>query len=68
MYYKKNQTELKKIISIEKFDDSKILIDADDILPDYITLKIVIPLMASVIKDDDKFYLRLFLEKALYDE
>ena len=44
------------------------MIDADDILPDHITLKIVIPLMASVIKDDDKFYLRLFLEKALHDE
>lgn len=31
-------------------------------------LKNAIPLMASVIKDDDKFYLRLFLERALHDE
>ena len=26
--------KIKKIISIEKFDDTKVLIDTDDILPD----------------------------------
>ena len=41
------------------------MIDADDILPDHITLKKVIPLIVSVIKDDDQFYLRLFLEKCI---
>ena len=31
--------KVKEIIGIRKFDDSKILIDTDDKLPDYITLK-----------------------------
>ena len=30
---------IKETIGIEKFDDSKILIDADDKIPNYITLK-----------------------------
>ena len=47
--------KIKEIIGIEKFDDTKILIDTDDKLPYYITLKN---------NDDGKFY----LEKALYDE
>ena len=31
--------KIKEIISIEQFDDTKILIDTDDKLPDDITLK-----------------------------
>ena len=31
--------KIKDIIGIEKFDDDKILIDIEDKLPDYITLK-----------------------------
>ena len=30
---------IKETIGIEKFDDSKILIDADDKIPNYITFK-----------------------------
>ena len=54
-------------IGIEKLDDTKILIDIDDELPDYITLKDAVILMTYVIKDGDKFYQELFLEEALYD-
>ena len=54
-------------IGIEKLDDTKILIDIDDELPDYITLKDAVILMTCVIKDGDKFYHELFLEEALYD-
>ena len=46
-----------EIIDIEKFDDTKILIDTDDKLPDNITLQNAVILMTCVIKDDDKFYL-----------
>ena len=34
--------KFKETISIVKFDDTKILIDTDDKLPDYVTLKNVI--------------------------
>ena len=37
--YMKCQTRLKKQKGIVKFGGTKILIDADDKLPDYITLK-----------------------------
>ena len=46
-----------EIIGIEKFDDTKILIDTDDKLPDNITLQNAVILMTSAIKNDDKFYL-----------
>ena len=59
---------IKKIKSIEKFDDTKILIDTDDKLLDDITLKNVLILMTSVIKDGIKFYPQLFLEETLYHE
>ena len=42
------------------------MIDADDI--DHITLKNVVNLMESVIKDNHKSYVQLFLEKAMHDE
>ena len=57
-----------KGIGIEKIDDTKILIDADDKLSDDITLKNDVILMACVIKDGDKFYQQLFLEEALYNK
>ena len=59
--------KIKDIIGIEKFDDTNILIDTDDKLPDYITLKNLVIIMTSVINDNGKFYLQLFLEKALCD-
>ena len=49
--------KIKEIIGIEKFDDTKVLIDSHDELPDKITLEIVAILMTCVIKDDGKFYL-----------
>ena len=54
--------KIKMIIGIEKFDDIKILIEADDKLP-YVPLKKL--LGARVVKDNDKFYLQIFLEEAL---
>ena len=53
--------KIKKIISIEKFDNTKILIDTDDKLLDDITLKNSVILTTCVIKDCDKFYSQLFL-------
>ena len=58
--------KLKEIISIEHFHNTKILIDTYVKLPD-ITLKTVMILMTCVIKDDDKFYLQLFLGEALLE-
>ena len=52
----------KEIIGIEKFDDTKILINTDNRLSDDITLK------RGAIKDGNKFYPKLFLDNALYDE
>ena len=48
--------KVKGIITIEKFDDTKILIDTDDKLPDHIISKIVVILMKCVIKDNKEFY------------
>ena len=58
--------KIEKITGIEKFDNTKILIDTDDKLPDDITLKNVVILITCVIKDNGKFYLQIFLEKALF--
>ena len=60
--------KIKEIIGTEKFDDTKILIDTDDKLPNCISLKRFVIIMISVIKNDGKFYSQLLLEKALYDE
>ena len=57
--------KIKEKIGIVKFDGTKILIETDDKLSDYITLKIVVLLMTCVIKDDGKFSPRIFLEEAL---
>ena len=53
---------MEKIIGIEKFDDTKILIDIDSKLPDDITLKNVVVLMTCVIKEGNRFYPQIFLE------
>ena len=47
---------IKEIIGVEKFDNTKILIDTDDELPDNITLKNVVISITYVIKDENKFY------------
>ena len=48
--------KIKKIISIENFNDTKILlIDKDDKLPLHITFKSDVILIGCVIKDDDKY-------------
>ena len=60
--------KIKKIINIIKFNDTKILIDTDDKLQGYIALKNVVILITCIIKDDDKFYPQIFLEKTLYNE
>ena len=57
-----------KRISIEKLEDTKILIDIDDEFPDDITLKNAVILMRCVIKNGDKFYPQLFSEEKLYEE
>ena len=53
-----------KMLSVEKFDAIKILIDTDGKLPDVITLKNVI-LIACGIKDGHEFCSQLFLEETL---
>ena len=60
--------KIRKIIGIGKFDNTKILIEKDDKLPNDVTLKVVIILITCVIKDDTKCYPQVFLEEALYDE
>ena len=57
--------KIKEIIDIEKFDDTQILIDNDDKLAGDITLKSAVILMASVMKDDDKFYPQIFPDKKI---
>ena len=52
--------EIKKIMRIKKFDDTKMLIEADDKLPDDITFKNVAILITCVTKDDNKFYAIIF--------
>ena len=57
----------KKIIGIEKFDNTKMLIDTDDKLPEDITLKIVVIFMTSVKKDNGNMYPQLILQEALLE-
>ena len=54
--------KIRETIVIVKFDDTKILIDRDDKLLDYITLKNVVILITCVINDDAKFYPQISLE------
>ena len=58
----------KEIICIEKFDDTKIFINANDKLLDVITLTKVVVLLTCFIKNGDDFYPQLFLDHALYDK
>ena len=55
--------KIKETIGIVKFDDTKILIDTDDNLPDYITLKNVVILITFVVEDNAKFCPQIFLKK-----
>ena len=57
---------IKEIIGIEKFDNTKILVDKDDKLPDDVTKNMLKYLVTFIIKDDGKFYPQLFLEEALF--
>ena len=52
---------IKEIRDIQKFDNTKILVDTDDII-----FKNVVLLMTCVIKDYGKFYPQLFLEEAMF--
>ena len=51
----------KKKIGIEKFDDTKTMIETNDELPD----NIIVTLITCVTKDGNKFYPQLCLEEAL---
>ena len=55
-----------EMIGTEKFDNTNIFIDADDKLWNDIILKDIVILITCVITDDNKFYLQLFLEEALF--
>ena len=46
----------KEIKSIEKLDDTEILIDIDDTLGDEITLKNVVMIISCIMKNYDNFY------------
>ena len=64
---------IKEIIAIEKFDETKILINMDDQLSDQITLKRVVILLTGywryiVIKDGDKPFPQLSLDNSNYGE
>ena len=60
--------KIKELIGIEKFDDTKIMINTDDKLPNEISLKRVVISMTYVIKDDHKLCSLVFLDHALYNE
>lgn len=51
------------VIAIEAFDNTNILIDTNDKLPDHISLKDVIILITCIIKDNDKYCPQLFVRK-----
>ena len=58
--------KIAEMIGIEKFDNTKIFIDADDKLSNDIIFKNIVILITCVITDDNKFYLQLLLEEALF--
>ena len=57
--------KIKEITGIEKIDNTKMLIETDDKLPDDITLKNVVILIVCIIKDYSKFCPHVFSEEAL---
>ena len=61
----KVSNEIKIIVNIENFDDTKISIEADDKLPGDLSLKTVLILITCFIKDADKFNPKIFLEEVL---
>ena len=60
--------EIKDIIGIGKFDNTKKLIETNDKLPDDITLKNVVTLIICIVKDDGKLFPQILLEEALCDK
>ena len=48
--------KIKEIRGIGKFDDTKILTDANEKFPDDTTLKNIVVIITCVVKEDDKFY------------
>ena len=52
--------KITEIIGTEYFDNTKILIDTNDQLPQDITWKNVVILMTCIINNDGKFYHRYF--------
>ena len=59
-------SKVKKTIDIRKFDNTKILINTDDEMLNYFTLKKFATWIIRVIKDHGKFHPQIFLEKALF--
>ena len=55
--------QIEELVGIKIFDDTKVLIDTNDKLPDDITLKDVVILMTCFIKDGDKFIQNYFQKK-----
>ena len=55
----------KEIFGIAKFDDTKILNDTDKKLPVDIILQNAVISMTCFIKNDNKFFLQIYLEEAL---
>ena len=44
------------------------MIETDDVLPDDVALKNFVILMTCVLKDDHKFYTKIFSEEELHDK
>ena len=57
--------EIKGIIGIAEFDDTKILIDMYGKLPDNITLKNIVILMTCAIKDGDKHFIHNYFRRSI---
>ena len=60
--------KIKEKIDIGKIDDTKILVETDNKLPDHITLKYVMVLVRCVIKDGHELYPQIFLKEVLQVE
>ena len=60
--------KIKEKIVIGKIDDTKILVETDDKLPDDITLKYVMILVRCVIKDGHESYPQIILKEVLQVE
>ena len=59
---------IKEITGIAKFDNTKILINTDDLIAKrYYFEKCCMMLMTCIIKDNNNFYAQLFLEEALLE-